>query len=86
LSRRLELSAACRVAVVLSSHALLHHFPVYSMEIAMTAAEQAQPRLLTEGELAVAVKFFRECRQWSQEQLAETPSVSSSSMCRCRSW
>jgi transcriptional regulator with XRE-family HTH domain len=42
----------------------------------MPATEQTQPRLLTEGELAVVVKFFRESRQWSQEQLADLSGLS----------
>lgn len=37
----------------------------------MTDTEQSQPRLLTASELAAVVKFFREMRHWSQEQLAE---------------
>ncbi|MFM0372750.1 MULTISPECIES: helix-turn-helix domain-containing protein [Paraburkholderia] len=42
----------------------------------MPTTEQTQPRLLTEGELAVVVKFFRESRQWSQEQLADLSGLS----------
>ncbi|MFM0732753.1 helix-turn-helix transcriptional regulator [Paraburkholderia sediminicola] len=42
----------------------------------MPTTEQTQPRLLTEGELAVVVKFFRETRQWSQEQLADLSGLS----------
>ncbi|MGF6300150.1 helix-turn-helix domain-containing protein [Paraburkholderia sp. WC7.3d] len=37
---------------------------------------RTQPRLLTEGELAVVVKFYRESRQWSQEQLADLSGLS----------
>lgn len=46
------------------------------MEIQMPATEQSQPRLLTASELAAVVKFFREMRQWSQEQLAELSGLS----------
>jgi transcriptional regulator with XRE-family HTH domain len=42
----------------------------------MATTEQTPPRLLTEGELAVAVKFLRESRQWSQEQLADLSGLS----------
>ncbi|MFL9936851.1 helix-turn-helix transcriptional regulator [Paraburkholderia sp. RL18-103-BIB-C] len=42
----------------------------------MPTTEQTQPRLLTEGELAVVVRFFRESRQWSQEQLADLSGLS----------
>lgn len=42
----------------------------------MSTTEQTKPRLLTEGELAVMVKFFRESRQWSQEQLADLSGLS----------
>jgi transcriptional regulator with XRE-family HTH domain len=53
-----------------------HHYPVHLMEITMPTTEQTQPRLLTEGELAVVVRFFRESRQWSQEQLADLSGLS----------
>lgn len=42
----------------------------------MPTTEQTQPRLLTEGELAVVVKFLRESRQWSQEQVADLSGLS----------
>lgn len=42
----------------------------------MPTTEQTQPRLLTDAELAVAVRFFRENRQWSQEQLADLSGLS----------
>lgn len=38
--------------------------------------EQTQPRLLTEDELALVVRFFRESRRWSQEQLADLSGLS----------
>lgn len=42
----------------------------------MPTEEQTQQRLLTEAELAVAVRFLRESRRWSQEQLADLSGLS----------
>lgn len=43
----------------------------------MNSAEQAtQPRMLSTEELATCIKYFREIRQWSQEQLAEISGLS----------
>jgi transcriptional regulator with XRE-family HTH domain len=42
----------------------------------MPTTEQTQPRLLTADELAVVVRFYRESRQWSQEQLADLSGLS----------
>lgn len=42
----------------------------------MPSTETSQPRLLTPAELAIAVRFFRETRQWSQEQLADLAGLS----------
>jgi Predicted transcription factor, homolog of eukaryotic MBF1 len=42
----------------------------------MPTTEQTQPRLLTEVELAVVVKSFRESQRWSQEQLADLSRLS----------
>ena len=41
-----------------------------------TAQQATQPRNLTPEELAGIVRFFREMRQWSQEQLAEISGLS----------
>lgn len=43
----------------------------------MNTSEQAtQPRMLSAEELATCIKFFRELRQWSQEQLGEISGLS----------
>ncbi|MBI2728336.1 MAG: helix-turn-helix transcriptional regulator [Polaromonas sp.] len=43
----------------------------------MTTAEQTKPpRMLTLAELAFLIKFFRETRQWSQEQLSSISGLS----------
>ncbi|MCO4856466.1 helix-turn-helix transcriptional regulator [Herbaspirillum sp. WGmk3] len=41
-----------------------------------TSEQTTQFRMLTAEELAIFVKFFRELRQWSQEQLAEISGLS----------
>ena len=41
-----------------------------------TAEQTTQARMLSPEELAVCIKFFREVRQWSQEQLAEISGLS----------
>jgi transcriptional regulator with XRE-family HTH domain len=46
------------------------------MERTMATTEQTPPRLLTDAELAVAVRFLRENRRWSQEQLADLSGLS----------
>ena len=44
----------------------------------MTTADQTKaPRMLTLAELAFLIKFFREMRQWSQEQLSAISGLSS---------
>lgn len=42
----------------------------------MPTTQQTTPRLLTPDELAAMVKFHRESRQWSQEQLADLSGLS----------